>query len=199
MSELVTDTNASQTNSEDSGLNTGISLAVALAGTFMALAGVKSGNVGQAMQDAQAKQIDAWSYYQAKSTKQNLAEGTLEQLKSLKALTPTASPEAREELDKKIASFEQKVQKYETEKTEIKAQAEGWHKTYTDLNKVDDQFDLSDAAMSVGIALCGVSALVKRRALFVVALLFLGLGFVMGLAGFLGWSLEIPFLSQLLS
>jgi len=165
----------------------------------MALSGVKDGNIAQSMQDAQAKQIDAWTYYQAKSTKQNLAEGTLEQLKSLKALTPNAPAEAREELGKKIAAFEQKIQKYETEKAEIKTQAEGWQTTYETLNKVDDQFDLSDAAMSVGIALCGVSALVKRRSLFVVALVFLLFGALMGLSGFLGWGLEVSFLSKLLS
>jgi uncharacterized membrane protein YqiK len=48
---------------------------------------------------------------------------------------------------------------------EIKAKAEAWQATYDDLNKVDDQFDLSDATMSVGIALSGVAALVNALAL----------------------------------
>lgn len=199
MSKAIEESIPSETTTEDSKLNTGISIAVALAGTFMALAGVKSGNISQAMQGAQAKQIDAWSYFQAKSTKQNLAEGTLEQLKSLKTLSPSATPEAREELDQKIASFQKKIERYESEKEEIKKEAQGWQNTYEDLNKVDDQFDLSDAAMSVGIALCGVSALVKRRSLFVVAVLFLVFGGFMGLCGFMGWEFEIPFLSQLFS
>lgn len=190
---------ASENKTEDSTLNTGISIAVALAGTFIALAGVKSGNINQAMQGAQAKQIDAWSYFQAKSTKQNLAEGTLEQLKSLKTLSPSAAPEAREELEQKIVGFQKKIEKYESEKEEIKREAQGWQITYENLNKVDDQFDLSDAAMSVGIALCGVSALVKRRTLFVIAVLFLTFGGFVGLCGFMGWEFEIPFISQLLS
>jgi hypothetical protein len=192
-------TTSEETKSEDSGLNTAISVAVALAGTFMALAGVKSGNLSQAMQTAQSKQINAWSYFQAKSTKQNLAEGTLEQLQSLKELTPSASSEAKQDLDKKIAVFKAKVEKYETEKAEIKKEAEGWQTSYEDLNKVDDQFDLSDAAMSLGIALSGVSALTKRRSLFAVAVVFLAFGALMGLAGFMGWGLEVPFLSKLLS
>ena len=199
MSEQTDVAVESSSNTEDSALNTGISIAVALAGTFMALSNVKDGNIAQSMQDAQARKINEWSYYQAKSTKQHIAEGTLEQLKSLRMLSAAGNPEALSELDKKIGDFQAKVAKYEGEKTDIKVKAEGWQTTYEELNKVDDQFDMSDAAMSVGIALCGVSALVKRRGLFGVALAFLAFGTVMGLAGFFGWAIEIPFLSKLLS
>lgn len=76
-----------ESKAEDSALNTGISLTVALAGTFMAFTNVKDGNINQAMQDAQSRRINEWSYYQAKSTKQHIAEGTLEQLRSLKMLS----------------------------------------------------------------------------------------------------------------
>lgn len=199
MSESIDLPSQSQKSDEDPALNTGISMAVALAGTFMALCNVKAGNLNQAMQDAQSQRVNSWSYYQSKSTKQNLAEGTIEQLKSLRTLSAGASPEALAELDKKIADFQKKVERYEKEKEEIKAKAEGWEKTYEGLNDVDDQFDLSDAAMSVGIALSGVSALVQRRALFAVALVFLTVGVLMGLSGFLGWGLHIPVLSKLLS
>ena len=199
MSELLETTSTENSKSEDSGLNTAISLTVALAGTFMAFTNVKDGNINQSMQDAQSRRINEWSYYQAKSTKQHVAEGTLEQLKSLKMLSPSATPEAMKELDVKIQGFEQKVAKYEQEKAEIKTSAEGWQVTYDDLNKIDDQFDLSDAAMSVGIALSGVSALVKRRSLFGVSLAFVIFGTIMGLSGFFGWGLQIPFLSKILS
>lgn len=188
-----------ETKGDDSGLNTAISIAVALAGTFMSLTNVKDGNISQSMEAAQAQRINEWSYFQAKSTKQNIAEGTLEQLRSLKALSATASPQVLGELDQKIADFEQKVERYEREKAEIKTKAEEYQTTYEDLNKVDDQFDLSDAAMSVGIALCGVSALVKRRSLFAVALVFLLFGTLMGLSGFFDWGITIPFLSKFLS
>lgn len=199
MSELLDSPTRKEATSEDPGLNTAISLTVALAGTFMAFTNVKDGNINQAMQDAQARRINEWSYYQAKSTKQHIAEGTLEQLRSLKLLSPSAPAETLRDLDQKIADFEAKVTKYETEKAEIKTKAEAWQTTYDDLNKVDDQFDLSDATMSVGIALSGVSALVHRRSLFILSLGFVIFGAVMGLAGFFGWGIQIPILSKLLS
>jgi hypothetical protein len=199
MSEIIDLPAKQESESTESGLNTAISLTVALAGTFMAFTNVKDGNINQAMQDAQARKINEWSYYQAKSTKQHIAEGTLEQLKSLKMLSTSAAPETLVQLDQKIADFERKVAKYEEEKAEIKTKAETWQTTYDDLNKVDDQFDLSDATMSVGIALAGVSALVKRKSLFILALAFVIFGAVMGLSGFLGWGLQVPMLSKLLS
>src|SRR5213075_3034478 len=58
----------------DSRLNAIVATMVALTATFMALCNVKDGNIGQGMAQAQASVVDTWSYFQAKSTKQSLAE-----------------------------------------------------------------------------------------------------------------------------
>src|SRR5436853_7021948 len=62
-------------------INSRVALFVAITATFMAICNVKDGNIVQAMSQAQAHAIDAWSYFQAKSTKQAIAENTLELLK----------------------------------------------------------------------------------------------------------------------
>ncbi len=59
-----------------------VAICVAITATFMALCNVKDGNIVQAMQQAQARYIDGWSYFQAKSTKQSMAENTLALLKT---------------------------------------------------------------------------------------------------------------------
>lgn len=189
---------APSANSSDSHLNTIISLAVALGGTFMALCSVKEGNISEGMAEAQSKTVNGWSYFQSKSTKQNLAESTLEQLRVMRTVNAAASAEVLADLDKKVESYSQKVERYEKEKAEIKKEVEGWEKRYETLDRQGDQFDLSDAAMSVGIALCGVAALVERKGLLALALVFIGTGFVMGVAGFLGVSIPIPLLGDLL-
>ena len=69
---------------EDAGkskINSRVALFVAIAATFMAICNVKDGNIVQAMSQAQAHSIDAWSYFQAKSTKQSIAENTMQLLK----------------------------------------------------------------------------------------------------------------------
>src|SRR5688572_13943258 len=198
VSEAVSE--AVEEAAKESRLYSAIALLVALIATFMALSAVKAGNLGQAMAEAQAHTIDSWSYYQAKSTKQNLAEATLVQLTVQRAVGgPTMSPEVRADLDKKIAKYEADVQRYEKEKNEIRVQAEGFQRRYKALNVHDDQFDLSDAALSVAIALLGITALTKKKWLLVFAIVFMCFGIFFGLAGFFQWDVHPEALTELLS
>src|SRR6476620_8746224 len=70
MSELADSvTEAIEQSHESSGgsnLNGLVAISVAIVATFMALCNVKDGNIGQAMEEAQASGVDAWAYYQAK-------------------------------------------------------------------------------------------------------------------------------------
>jgi hypothetical protein len=163
-----------------SGLGNVIAILVALAATFVALVSVKDRNITLRMDQAQAKAIDTWNYYQAKSMKQNLAEATLDQLMAVRGSSATPSPE----LEKRVANYEKQVTRYEHEKGEVKEEAEGYEKRYEELNGRHDLFDLCDAAMSVAIALLGVTALTRKRWLLGVAAVFLLTGAFFGIAGF---------------
>jgi hypothetical protein len=148
------------------------------------------------MAQAQAHAVDAWSYYQGKSTKQNLAEATLDTLQVMRASAPAGGAA---DLDRTIAAYQAQVVRYEKEKNEIKSQAEGYQAEYDRLNLHDDQFDLSDAGFSVSIALFGVTALTRKRWLLGVAGVFLTVGLVFGFAGFFEWSLHPDLLMRWLS
>jgi hypothetical protein len=180
------------------GLNNLIAVLVALLATFMALCNIKDGNIVQAMSQDQAKAVDQWSYYQAKGTKQNLAESVLDQLQIRKA-QPGLSPQETALLDREVALYTANVKKYEQQKEEIKKVAEGAEKDYDRMNVHDDQFDMSDATLSIAIALLGVSALTRKKWLVAVAVLFSCFGVVMGLAGFLGWNIHPDALAKFLS
>src|SRR5689334_19611163 len=108
MSELDETIAGAVEGAKDGGsrLNSIIAVAVAIAATLMALDNIKDGNVTQAMAQAQAHAVDAWSYYQAKSTKQNLAEATLDQLHVARLAAPAASIA---EFDKRIASYQAQI------------------------------------------------------------------------------------------
>jgi hypothetical protein len=166
-----------------------VAICVALAATLMALDSIKDGNVTQAMSQAQTHAVDAWSYYQAKSTKQNLAEAAIDQLQALRETTASGNA-GLPDLDKRIANYQAQVVRYEKEKADIKVQAEGFEKDYDRLNLHDDQFDLSDAGLSVAIALFGVTALTRKRWLLAPAGVFLLIGVTFALAGFFAWPLH---------
>ncbi len=187
-----------QGHAAESRLNGFIALFVAVVATFMALCNVKDGNVVQAMQQAQAKAVDQWAYYQAKGTKQHLAENSAEMLKVQLEMNAGLKPDLRAKVEARIAAQEAAAKKYEKEKEKIRAEAEGAAKEYDALNIHDDQFDLAEACLSVGIALAGVTALTKKRWLFGVAMIFAGIGILFGLAGFLHWRLHSDLLAKVL-
>src|SRR5258706_9142628 len=109
---------------DKSKINSRVALFVAVTATFMAICNVKDGNIVQAMELAQANGIDAWSYFQAKSTKESIAENTVELLK-LQNLSSNAEV---------LKKYEEQISRYEKEKQEIKMQAEGFKKEYDAIN-----------------------------------------------------------------
>ncbi len=199
MSEIADVVNETIERASEGRLNSIIALAVAITATFMALCNVKDGNIVQAMAQDQAFAVDQWSYYQAKGTKQNLAEAMFDQLSLEREIRPDFSVDARARLDKKIAEYAAGVKKYEQEKGQIKTKAEDFQRDYDRLNLHDDQFDLAEALMSVAIALFGITALTRKRLLLGFAAFLAGLGVLFGLAGFLQWGIHPDFLTRLLS
>ena len=188
MSDISDTVQATVEQAGESSLNSKIALFVAITATFMALCNVKDGNVVQAMSQAQAHGIDAWSYFQAKSTKQAIAENALDLLK-------VENKPGNEEM---IHRYEEKIARYEKEKAEIKAKAEGFQKEYEDINVFDDQFDMTEALLSIAIAMFGITALTKSRPLFYFACLLSGSGITFGLAAFMHISLHSDFISKIL-
>ena len=185
----------------ESRLNSTVAILVALAATFVALMSVKDRNLTLGMMQAQAKAVDTWNYYQAKSTKQNLAEATRDELVALKSVSPTppSGGGAAAQLDKRIEDYHGQAARYDHEKEEVKKEAEGYEHRYETLNARHDQFDLSDAAMSVAIALLGVTALTRKRWLLGVAAVFMAIGVLFGMAGFLNWNLHVDALMSWLA
>lgn len=196
MSELDEAINESMEHARESKLNAKIAIFVALTATFMAICNIKGGNIVQNMSKAQSKAVNSWSYFQSKSTKQNLSENTVEILSS-QLLNPNTAL-AKADIEHKIAKYKEKIAKYETEKNEIKKTAEAEEKSYDDMNVFDDQFDMTEAILSISIAMFGLSALTQKKQLFYFALSLSTLGIILGLSAFFKITLHSDFISNIL-
>jgi hypothetical protein len=172
----------------ESHIHSRVALFVAITATFMAICNIKDGNVVQAMSQAQAHSIDSWSYFQAKSTKEAIAENAMELLNAQKA--PGSEPLQ--------ANYTAKIKKYEEEKAQIKKEAEGYAKEYDDLNVFDDQFDMTEALLSIAIAMFGITALTKKRWLLYFSATISLVGILYGLCAFLHISLHSDLMSKVL-
>ena len=188
MADLDETIQESVEQSGKSKINSLVALFVAITATFMALCNVKDGNIVQAMSQAQAHAIDALSYFQAKSTKQSIAENTLEMLKLQHA---TGNDEI-------IKKYQDQISRYEKEKAEVKIQAEGFQKEYDDINLFDDQFDMTDALLTISIAMFGITSLTQKKWLLYFAGAVSLVGVILGLTAFLKISLHSDLVSKIL-
>jgi len=188
MSDISETIQESVEHAGQSKINSRVAIFVALTATFMAICNIKDGNIVQAMSQAQAHSIDSWSYFQAKSTKESIAENSIELLKEQKAPGSEAL----------IKKYEEKISRYEKEKAEIKLQAEAYAKEYDDINVFDDQFDMTEALLSISIAMFGITALTQKRWLLYFAGGVSLIGCILGLTAFMKIALHSDFLSKIL-
>lgn len=183
-------------NAQSRRLNQFVAITIALLATFMGICKVKDDNIVQTMQQAQANKLDHWNFYQARNIREEVAKGTLLQLR-LAAPSQPATEQAN--YQKAIAQYEQLAAEQAKKKDELKAQAGQDQKDYDAANFRDDQFDLADALLAIAISLLAVTALTHLWWLYFLALVPTGFGVLMGLAGLAGWGIHPTALIQLLS
>jgi Na+/glutamate symporter len=140
---------------------------------FSYMGGATQANAGLLKNDAAIKKTEAsnqWNYFQSKSTKQSLAE-----------LARDLAPDDRK------AGYQTKIERYETEKNEIKVVAE---KLEADAHEFDHKSELqmhqhhrwaqATTALQVAIALAAIALLTRKKwleyGMYGVAALGLGVG-----------------------
>jgi len=176
--------------------NNYIALAVAVISVFLAVTKVKDDNIVQAMLQAKSDAVDTWNEYQSKKMKQHLAELGLNQVQALQVLAPGKGTEL---LVVQQRQYRESIARYQTEEDAIMKKARAFEKQYDDLNYRDDQFDLSDATLSISLAMLAITALTGKRKLFYLSCLLAGLGMVMGLAGLMGLPIHPDAFTRMLS
>jgi len=177
-------------------LNNWIAISVAIISVFMAITKVKDDNIVQAMLQAKSDAVDTWNEYQAKKIKQHMAELGVNQVKALQVL---AQGKGSTELLSQQKQYQDAITRYHAEEDALTRKAKRFEKQYDDLNFRDDQFDLSDATLSISLAMLAITALTGKRKLLALAWLFAGFGLLMGLAGLMGLSLHPAAVIKLLS
>jgi len=183
-----------KTEGDDKRLNNLVAVTVVILSVFMAVSNIKDDNINQAMQKAKQESVDAWAEYQASRIKLHVDENGLTQLRMLE----TAGNIDRAVAARQAADYEADIKKYEARSKETRAKAEALEKEYDRLNFRDDQFDMSAAFLSIGIAIAAVAALVDSFWLLYVAWGSGAVGFAFGMSGFLGLNFRLEWLAQLL-
>ena len=161
-------------------LNSFVAVTVAILATFLGIFNVKDDNIVQAMLQEQAEMIDYWNFYQARNIREEIALAAVEQISLARGAMPEGQRAAH---DASLAKYQALALNQNTKKEELKTLAEQATANYDKLNYRDDQFDLSEAAMAIAIAMLAITALTHIWWLYWLALVPSVFGLAIGLAG----------------
>jgi len=189
-SELLT-----ESESKDR-LTNWVAISVAVLAAFMAVTKIKDDNIVQAMLQSKSDAVDTWSEYESKRIKHHLLELGRDQAV---ALRDTAAKQNSTTLDGQLKHYESEIARYQKDEGELQKKARDYEAQYDTLNYRDDQFDLSDAALSMSIAMLAVTALTKKKWLLWLSLVIGAFGIVMGTAGLAGLRIHPGWLIKMLS
>ena len=160
---------------------------VAITTTVLAvLTSIASSRAGFCVAKAQlltALEGSKWAYYQAKSIKQNLAETQLNAFE-VDILGATA-PEQKALLEKQLQQYKIDISRYDTEKNDIRKEAENVGKDNALVGRRGNHFSMSVVFFQIGIMLSSVSALLKRKEMWYIGLVFGVIAMVILANGFL--------------
>jgi hypothetical protein len=160
----------------------GVVITTTCLAVMTAIASSRGGSCGAKIQLLTALESSKWAYYQAKSIKQNLAEvqKSAFEVESLGA----ANPEQKALYEEKLKTTAQESTRYNSEKNQIKKEAEDTAAMNKAVSRKGNFFSASVVFFQLGIMLSSVSALLKKKFMWVVGLFFGAIAIV-----FLGYGL----------
>ena len=141
-----------------------VSLTVVIIAVFAAVATQWGGKYSSRTQMSQAQASDQWSFYQAKSIKQHLVETTLTQVRRGGDTNDVELARTTKKLGDDLA-------RYDKEKAEIKAKAEGLEKVRDDASKRSGTLGQAISFFTVAIASASICLVTKKKPLWFVAII----------------------------
>ena len=134
---------------------------------------------------SQTQASDQWAYFQAKSIKGNLYEMQRDLLEmQVKAQGASLTPYLAEEHRQKIAGYAAKIAKYDSEKTQIQADAKRLESVRDDAQRHGRAFGVAVIFLQIAILLSSIAALLKKKYVWVLGLLIGSYGILQFANGF---------------
>ena len=149
----------------------GVAITTTCLAVMTAISAARGAACGAKTQLLTAIESSKWAYYQAKSIKQNLYE-TQKNAFEVEILG-AANSEQKMLYDEKLKTAAQEIIRYDTEKNQIKKEAEDTSALNKRLAKKGNFFSGSVVFFQIGIMLSSVSVLLKKKFMWIIGL---GLG-----------------------
>jgi hypothetical protein len=134
---------------------------------------------------SQEQASNKWSYFQSKGMKLYLYETQKDVLELDLMKTPKNEKEIVTAYQQKIAEYTKSVKRYEQEKSDIKKEAESFELMRDEAKKHSNEFGMAVIFLQISILISSISALIKRKYLWLMAIGVGAVGLIYFLNGFL--------------
>jgi hypothetical protein len=159
-----------------------VALTTTILAVLAAIASLRASSYSTRVQLATTREANQWAYYQSKSIKGYSYTLTRDILTAVRLLE-TKNSKAQKYLTGKIKEYEDQMSRLSKEKQEVKKGAEDLVKEQEVFKRKNGNFALSVVMLQIAIMCSAVSALIKKKLMWLVGLVLGGWGifyFVMG-------------------
>jgi hypothetical protein len=153
-----------------------VSLSMSILAVLVAVAALLSHRAHTEEVLLQNKATDQWGYYQSK----NIRRHTMEQLDEILKVLPLKDAAAAEVLLKKN---EAAIEKQKTEQEQVQEQAKAIEEKVELFEHRANKYDLGETLLEVGLVICSITLLTKRRTYWLAGLAFGAAGIVLTIMG----------------
>lgn len=177
--ELITELGEERAErKEEDRFNRVAALLIAIMAAVLAIGGLGGGNATDDMIMNNIEASDTWAFFQAKNVRQTAYELEIEALQRQIADRPVGE---RQALESRLAEYRATVARYESEpdpdapndplrgegKMQLRAQAEAFEAERDRAAEQDNNFDLAEVLLQLGLVLGSVAILATSRALLI--------------------------------
>lgn len=124
----------------------------------------------------QSQATDQWAYYQAKNIRQHETQGIADLLTAL-------APQERKETLAVRDKYLKEVERYAADKEDISEKAKEFEKERDAISRRADRFDAGEGLLQVGLVICSVTLLTRRRIFWLSGVLVAAIGIATALTG----------------
>jgi hypothetical protein len=124
----------------------------------------------------QSHATDQWAYYQAKNIRYH-------EVQSIADLLGALAPQDKEKTAAVRERYLKETERYEKDKDDIGDKAKEFEKERDVISRRADRFDGGEALIEVGLVICSITLLTKRRMFWFTGMLIGLLGVLTGLTG----------------
>ena len=124
----------------------------------------------------QSQATDQWAYYQAKNIRWH-------EVQSIADLLGALAPQDKEKTAAVREKYLKEVERYEGDKDEISDKAKELEKERDLISRRADRFDGGEALLEVGLVICSITLLTKRRAFWLAGMIVGAFGVAMAATG----------------